>query len=115
MDSILTTIKSQFPIEQSDTSFDNTLITLINSVFSILLQLGVGPNNGFYITGYGEKWTDFIEGDPCALKDVKTYIYMKVRMMFDPPTNSAVLSATERMIAEYEWRLNVAVDPSMGV
>lgn len=114
MESILTTIKTQFPIENSDTSFDQTLITTINSVFSILHELGVGPENGFGITGYDEKWTDFISGDPYTLRDIKTYMYMKVKLIFDPPSNSAVLAAMERVIAEFEWRINVAVDPSRG-
>lgn len=114
MESILTSIKTQFPIENSDTSFDQTLITTINSVFSILHELGVGPENGFGITGYDEKWTDFISGDPYTLRDVKTYMYMKVKLIFDPPSNSAVLAAMERVIAEFEWRINVAVDPSRG-
>lgn len=114
MESILTSIKTQFPIENSDTSFDQTLIITINSVFSILHELGVGPENGFGITGYDEKWTDFISGDPYTLRDVKTYMYMKVKLIFDPPSNSAVLAAMERVIAEFEWRINVAVDPSRG-
>lgn len=115
MDSILSTIKCQFPIEVSDTSFDQTLIITINSVFSILQELGVGPKNGFAITGYDEKWTDFISGDPYTLRDVKTYMYMKVRLIFDPPSNSAVLTAMKELVAEFEWRLNVAVDPPEGV
>lgn len=115
MDSILTTIKTQFPIEPSDTSFDQTLITIINSVFAILHELGVGPDSGFGITGNTETWNDFISGDPYTLRDVKTYMYMKVKLIFDPPSNSAVLAAMERMVAEFEWRINVAVDPVRGV
>lgn len=111
MESILATIKKQFPIEITDTSFDETLITTINSVFSILHQLGVGPENGFGITGYSETWSDYIEGDPYTLRDVKTYMYMKVKLIFDPPSNSSVLAATERLIAEFESRINMAVDP----
>lgn len=111
MDSILTTIKTMLGIVATATEFDQILITHINSVFAILQQLGVGPKNGFAITGSGETWSNFISGDPYTLRDVKTYIYLKVKLMFDPPQNSAVLTSYTNLCSEFEFRLNVAVDP----
>lgn len=113
MDSILNTTKKLLGIQESDTNFDDILVTHINSVFAILNQLGVGPKNGFYINGSGEKWSDFISEEGNLLKNVQTYMYMKVRLVFDPPTMSAVLSALKESIAEYESRINMVVDPEV--
>ena len=77
----------------------------INSVFSILHQLGVGPEKSFSIQGDTETWDDFIEDDT-NFNDVRTYIYLKVRLIFDPPSSSAVMSAMERQISELEWRIS---------
>lgn len=111
MDSILNTTKKLLGIQESDTNFDDILVTHINSVFAILNQLGVGPKNGFYINGSEEKWSDFISEEGNLLKNIQTYMYMKVRLVFDPPTMSAVLSALKESIAEYESRINMVVDP----
>lgn len=113
MDSILNTTKKLLGIQESDTNFDDILVTHINSVFAILNQLGVGPKNGFYINGSGEKWSDFIPEDGNLLKNVQTYMYMKVRLVFDPPTISSVLLALKESIAEYESRINMVVDPEV--
>lgn len=110
MDSILTSIKKLLGITQEETSFDQDLIMHINSVFSILTQLGVGPSEGFSIEDDSAIWSDFLE-DSTNLELVKTYVYMKVRLMFDPPTGSAVMESMNKMISELEWRINVTVDP----
>lgn len=109
MESILTTVKVQLGIVENCTDFDQILITHINSVFAILHQLGVGPANGFFITDSNQKWSSFIGSDVLTLQNVKTYMYLKVKLMFDPPQNSAMLESINRQIAEHEWRLNVAV------
>lgn len=106
MDSILASIKSLLGIPSADTSFDNELVININSVFSLLYQLGVGPNAGFSITGSTETWTTFLSNET-ALQLVKSYVFLKVKMMFDPPQNSSYLKTMEEMCREYEWRLNV--------
>ena len=77
----------------------------INSVFMILNQLGVGPSDGFSITDKTAVWSDFIS-DNKNLEAVKSYMYMKVRLLFDPPLSSAVMECMNRMISELEWRLN---------
>ena len=109
MDSILTSIKKLLGITAEYTQFDTDLIMHINSVFSILTQLGVGPSTGFSIHDEYSVWTDFLPEDP-RLEMVKTYIYLKVRLMFDPPDRSAVADAMKRQIDELEFRLNVAAD-----
>lgn len=93
--------------------FDPDIIMHINSVFSILNQLGVGPKNGFIIEDKNSKWNEFIQ-DEKTLQLVKTYMFMKVKMMFDPPLSSAVIECYKLQISEYEWRLNVEADTDRG-
>lgn len=110
MGSILTSIKKLLGIGEEYEHFDADLIMYINSAFSILTQLGVGPSDGFTISDDLAVWDDFIpEGKKLEL--VKSYVYLKVKLLFDPPSSSAVMESTNRMISEFEWRLNVMVDP----
>ena len=111
MESILTSIKKLLGIAEEYEHFDQDIIMHINSVFMILRQLGVGPSKGFMITDSSAAWSDFLPENEIMLESVKTYIYMKVKLMFDPPTSSAIMESMNRMIGELEWRLNVAVDP----
>lgn len=109
MDSILTSIKKLLGIAEEYEHFDNDIIMHINSVFMILTQLGVGPEEGFSISDKYTTWNDFIpEGQ--NLEAVKSYMQLKVQLMFDPPLSSAVMEAKNRMINELEWRLNVKTD-----
>lgn len=110
MESILTSIKKMLLIPEDYDHFDADIIMHINSVFMTLTQLGVGPSDGFYIEDDSMYWTDFIE-NPNDLQAVKTYMYLKVRLVFDPSSlGSATLAAYERQIQELEWRLNVAAE-----
>lgn len=110
MERILTSIKTLLGIAKENTEFDNELIIHINSVFTTLTQLGVGPSTGFYIEDDTAEWTDFVS-DLSKIHAVKTYIYMKVRLIFDPASlGSATLAAYERQIQEYEWRLNFVAE-----
>ena len=109
--SILNTIKAMLGPDPSYEVFDTEIIIHINTAFSTLAQLGVGPAKGFRITGPDETWDDFISDGSIDLESVKTYIYCKVKMIFDPPSNSFVMKAMEENCKEIEWRLNVAVDP----
>lgn len=112
MESILTSVKKMLGITEEYTHFDSDLIMHINSVFMVLNQLGVGPAEGFAISGEGDVWTDFVPGRKWKqLETVKSYVYLKVRLIFDPPLSSSVIEAINRQISEFEWRLNVAVDP----
>ena len=108
-DSILISIKKLLGIEADYTNFDVDLIIHINSVFSILNQLGVGPDDGFSIEDVNDEWTDFMEADP-RLELAKSYIYLKVKQLFDPPLGSAVSESMNRMISEFEWRLQLAAE-----
>ena len=109
-DSILVSVKKLLGLDASYTEFDTDIIIHINSVFSILQQLGVGPDNGFAITGDSETWSQYTNSK-LEIRDVISYMYMRVKMLFDPPTNSSILNSYKDMINEFEWRLNVAVDP----
>lgn len=109
-DSILTSIKKLLGIDADYNHFDSDIIMHINSVFSILTQLGVGPANGFSIFGDGEKWTDFTD-EPNKFALVKSYMHLKVKLLFDPPSSSAVIESYNSQIKEFEWRLLVAADP----
>lgn len=109
MESILTSIKKLLGISEEYEHFDADLIMHINSVFMILTQLGVGPSEGFHITDSSDIWTDFIQ-EPARIELVKSYMYLKVKLLFDPPSSSAVIESTNRMISEFEWRLNVAAE-----
>lgn len=109
-DSILTSIKKLLGIDEAYNNFDPDLVMHINSVFSILMQMGVGPANGFSITGNSEKWTDFTDELP-KFSLVKSYVHLKVKLLFDPPVSSAAIESINKQINEFEWRLFVAADP----
>jgi hypothetical protein len=106
--SILKSTKNVLGLAVDYTVFDLAVITHINSAFSILTQLGVGPSEGFMIEDDKAVWDDFIilSDDP-SYNSVKSYIYLKTRLLFDPPTTSFHLEAMNRQIEEMEWRLNV--------
>lgn len=110
MESILTSIKKMLGITEEYTHFDQDLIIHINSVLMVLNQLGVGPDDGFFIEDDSATWEDYLD-DPTSLQMVKTYMYAKVRKIFDPPSSSTHMQALNDTINEFEWRLNVEVDP----
>lgn len=103
--SILISTKKILGIAEDYTVFDLDIITHINSVFSTLTQLGVGPITGFMIEDNSEEWDDFITDD-IPYNSVKSYVFLKVRQIFDPPTTSYLISAVEKQVTELEWRLN---------
>lgn len=109
MDSILTSIKKLLGISKEDTSFDTDIIIHINSVLSVLTQIGVGPPEGFSIEDDTAIWTDFIS-DSTNLELVKSYVYMKVRLLFDPPASSSATETAKGLISELEWRINVVAE-----
>lgn len=109
MESILTSIKKLLGIEAEQEHFDPDIIMHINSVLSILTQIGVGPSEGFRIEDETATWEDFIS-DNQNLESVKSYIHLKVKLLFDPPLNSIVIESMNRMINELEWRLNFTAE-----
>lgn len=108
--SILTSVKGAIGFDEAYTAFDNDIIMHINSVFSTLTQLGIGPSDGFMIEDSSAEWDDYITADVPAneLNSVRTYVFLKLRLIFDPPTSSYFIASFERQIAEFEWRLNVS-------
>ena len=109
MESILTSIKKLLGIHEDDDAFDTDIIIHINSVLMILTDIGVGPTEGFAIEDDGATWEDFL-GSGINHEAAKTYVYLKVRSVFDPPASSAALEAMNNQIKEYEWRLNVRAE-----
>lgn len=109
MDSILTSIKKMLGITEEYEHFDKDIIMCINSAFMILTQMGVGPSEGFRIKDKASYWDEFVSPE-ANLESVKTYVFMKVKLMFDPPTSSSVLESMKNMISELEWRLNVEAE-----
>ena len=105
-DSILDSTKKVLNLDADYTSFDQDIIMHINAAFSTLNQLGVGPQSGFMIEDNEAVWFDFLAGD-LRLNNVKTYVYLRVRMLFDPPTIGYLVDAMQKQIDELEWRINV--------
>lgn len=114
MDSILTDIKKMLGIEEVYTHFDADVILHTNSVMLSLNQLGIGPITGFMITDATETWTSLLAGRQDLIA-IKTFVFLKVRLLFDPPSSSFVLDAMERQIKELEWRLNVQAETVIPV
>ena len=110
MESILTSIKKMLGITEEYTHFDADIIMHINTVFADLHLLGVGPDECFSIEGDGAIWDEFIPYDDKRFSSVKTYVYQRVRLLFDPPASSAVMDSMQRQIDKFEWTLNVIAE-----
>jgi len=108
-ESILVSIKKLLGLASSNNSFDTDVIIHINTAFMVLNQLGVGPEEGFSINSSEEVWSDFVDDDE-YFDAIKTYIYLKVKMVFDPPQHGPTEDALKESIREYEWRLNVKAE-----
>lgn len=111
MESILNTIKKLLGIDIEDDSFDTDVIVNINSAIFNLSQMGIGPRNGFIVSSIEQKWTDYIDSSiTINLEGVKNYIYLKTKLLFDPPTSSTVVESFNNSIKELEWRMMLAVE-----
>lgn len=104
-DSILNSIKKLLGPSAECSDFDQDIITYINGVFMDLQEIGVGPEEGFSIRDETSKWNEFVQDD-LLLNSIKPYIYLKVKLIFDPPTSSTVVTSFENMINRFEWRIN---------
>ena len=109
MESILNSVKKMLGIMPDYTVFDEDIIMHINSVFFVLNQLGIGPSAGYSIKDDTNTWSEFIS-ERTDIESVKSYIYLKVKLLFDPPSSSALLDAINRQIIELEWRLSISQD-----
>lgn len=110
MESILTSIKKLLGLPEDYTQFDQDIIMHINAAFMVLNQLGVGPEKCFVIEDDTSEWEDFLDDDQ-SIEAVKTYVFLKVRIVFDPPASATVMQSIKDAISEYEFRLSVSVDP----
>ena len=108
-ESILLSIKKLLGIMPDYTQFDDDIIIHINTAFATLNQLGVGPSEGFMIEDMFAEWQEYATSKNLTM--IKTYIYLKVRLLFDPPTSSALVESINRSIAELEWRIFLEGDP----
>lgn len=106
-DSILFTVKSALGLDPENTPFDIDVIMHINSVFANLQQLGIGPSNGFMIMDGKPTWEEFL-GQDNTLNSVKSFVFLKVRLLFDPPATGPAIAAMQDLAKEFEWRINVA-------
>lgn len=109
--SILSSVKIALGIPEEDEYFDPALIIHINSVFSVLRQIGCGPADGYMISNAENTWDEFLQNEPAKLQLVKTYMAMRVRQLFDPPANGTVQQAADRQVQEMEWRISTLCDP----
>jgi hypothetical protein len=105
-DRILPSIKKLLGLDETYDAFDVDITMHINSAFGTLTQLGLGPSEGFMITGNDDTWATFLGNDP-RLNPIKTYIYLRVRLLFDPPATSFAIDSYNKQCQELEWRLNV--------
>lgn len=111
-DSILNSIKKVLGLDPDYTVFDLDIVMHINTIIATLTQLGVGPKTGFAVTGPDETWSDFLGGptvDPRQLQ-VQTYIYLRVRFLFDPPDGRYSIASYEAQLKEFEWRINLQAE-----
>lgn len=104
MDDILVTVKKMLGLEEDYLAFDTDIIIAINSAFGTLLQLGVGPAEGFQIDGYGSAWDSFID-DEKTIGLIKEYVYLRVKLVFDLPATSFAINALQSRADELGWRI----------
>lgn len=111
-DSILNSVKKSIGIMPEYDAFDDSLIMHINSVFMILAQMGVGPAKGFRIEDDTAEWSDFLSNEDENYESIKSYVCMKVRLLFDPPSSSTHMECIKQLVSEFEWRLNFEAEES---
>lgn len=112
-ESILTSIKGDLGLTETQQEFDSQIIGHINTALMILNQNGVGPDEGFMITNEMATWEDFIGGSMNNMVSVRTYVYLSVKLDFDPPENGSLLAAMQARKTELEWRLNVQAETNI--
>lgn len=110
IDGILDTIKKLLGIDEDDDSFDIDIIIIINSITPILGQMGIGPSNGYIVKSKEDKWSDYISDSKINLEGVKNYIFIKTKLIFDPPTNSTTIESFNKVLSELEWRMMMSVE-----
>lgn len=112
--SILLSTKEKLGVSPQETGFDSQLIDYINGALSTVAQLGIGPPEGYEIVDETNEWDDILVSNR-HLNAVKSYVFLKVRMLFDPPTTGYLVEAMQKQITELEWRLNVYREGTLWV
>lgn len=112
-DSILTSIKKDLGLTETQTEFNSTIIGHINTALMVLSQNGIGPKEGFMISNEMSTWGEFLGDSMTNLIAVKTYVYLSVKLDFDPPENGSLLAAMQARKTELEWRLNVQAETNI--
>lgn len=110
MESILTSIKMDLGLTEEQTHFDTQILACINSTLMTLNQIGIGPEEGFSISGKFDTWEQFLGSTMPYLEGVKTYVYYRVKLDFDPPQSAAQIAAMERAADRLEWRLTTQAE-----
>lgn len=110
IDSILTSIKKNLGVDEGYTAFDHDITLYINSAFTTLAQLGVGPEGGFVIQDASKKWSDYIPADNLMYESVKNFITISVKLILDPPPTSFAIASLERQRDEIGWRLKTQAE-----
>lgn len=113
VNSILLSVKKVLGLGGDNSDFDADILIHLNSVLAILQQLGVGPEEGYYVDSESQTWEDYLGTDNKHINMIKSYICAKVRLLFDPPVSSAVMESLNRTCTEFEWRANVAAENKM--
>lgn len=104
-DRILPSIKKLLGVDDSYEIFDTDILLYINAAIGTLNQIGVGPEDGFMVMDKTATWVTFLGDDP-RLNSAKAYVYLRVKLLFDPPTTSYLIEANAKLTQEFEWRLN---------
>ena len=112
-DSILLSVKKVLGVDADCSDFDTDILIHLNSVLAVVQQLGVGPEDGYFVDGVSQTWDDYLGGSSVHVNMVKSYICAKVRLLFDPPMSSAVADSLNRICNEFEWRANVAAENTL--
>lgn len=110
MDSILTSVKKSLGITEEYEHFDADILMHINTALMTLTQIGVGPSSGFAISDKSVSWADFLGDDESRLSGVRTYIFLRVKLVFDPPASPSAIESLTKQATELEWRLNADAD-----
>lgn len=111
MDSILTSVKKILGIDEAYEHFDADIIMHINTILVVLKQMGIGPSEGFEITSDAQTWSDFLGDDLQKYNEVKTYVSLRTRLIFDPPANSTAVEVMKETIKEMEYRMYITANP----
>ena len=107
--SILNSIKKMLNVAPDDSSFDTDIKIGINAALANLIQIGTGPNGGFVITGPDETWSSYLGDDYKLIEQAKTYVFLKTKLLFDPPEHAYVIDMMEQQANEMAWRLSIAL------